>query len=89
MMKSSEIIKLLDNLIGAVEPDETRYSNDEIDHNVGVTIDIVNWCFDGLRATMEYRHDIESEEAREIGERAFAALCEWRDWLTEEIENAG
>ena len=88
MMKSNEIIKLLDNLIGAVEPDETRYSNFEIDHNVCATIDIVDWCFDGLVTTIDHRHDLADKEAREIGERAFGAFCEWRDWLTEVIENA-
>lgn len=83
-MTSVEIIKLLDILIGRVEATGNEVADEQIEKNLMKLIDVVNDCLDGVMFAAETRHNLE-EGPRRIGERAFAAMAEWRDWLSEQV----
>ena len=82
---SNEIINLLDHLIGQT----TAVGDSAIDHiveeNLKTLIDVADWCLDGVVQSAETRHRFEGS-MRDVGERAFAALDEWRNWLDERIK---
>jgi hypothetical protein len=83
-MTASEIIKLLNILIGGTEAiGETRY--DEVAKlNLMNLIDIINWCLDRVSDSAKTRHE-PAWSMRDVGERAFGAMCEWKVWLEESI----
>ena len=84
-LTSTEIIKVLDTLIGPTEAIGDSAADHAIEHNLMILIDIVNWCLDGVSDSASTRHRFEGS-MRDVGERAFAALDEWRNWLDERIK---
>lgn len=83
-MTSTEIIKLLDILIGRVEATGNEVADEQIEKNLMKLIDIVNDCLDSVMFAAETRHNLEYS-SRRIGERAFAAMAEWNEWLSEQV----
>ncbi len=83
-LTSEEIIKVLDTLIGPTEAIGDSAADHVIEHNLMTLIDVVNWCLDGISYSASTRHRFE-KSMRDIGERAFSAMDEWREWLTERI----
>ena len=84
-LDSGEIIKLLDNLIGGTEAVGDSWADEKIEKNLMTLIDVANWCIDGVAQSSETKNRTESS-MRRIGERAFGALLEWKEWLTERSE---
>ena len=84
MMTSQEIIKLLDLLVGNTEAVGDDSADRRIEDRLKVLIDVTNWCLDGVLYSSATRHNLE-KSMRDIGERAFFAMCEWREWLDERI----
>lgn len=84
-MTADEIIKVLEKLIGATE----AVGDSAIDHNVEANlktlIDVTNWCLEGVNQSSLTRHRYEWS-MRDVGERAYSAMAEWRDWLTERLD---
>lgn len=85
-MTSTEIIKLLDILIGSVEATGNEVADEQIEKNLMKLIDVVNYCLDGVMFASETRHSLEYSKRR-IGERAFAAMAEWNEWLSEQVNS--
>lgn len=85
-MTGSEIIKLLDILIGSTNATGSESVDDERLKNLRTLIDVTNWCLDGIKQSAEYQHCIESS-MREIGQTAIAALDEYRGWLEEVLNH--
>lgn len=83
-MTSAEIIKLLDILIGRVEATGNEFTDGQIEKNLMKLIDVVNDCLDSVMFAAETRHNLE-DDPRRIGERAFAAMAEWNEWLSEQV----
>lgn len=83
-MTSAEIIKLLDILIGRVEATGNEVADEQIEKNLMKLIDVVNDCLDSVMFAAETRHNLGYSERR-IGERAFTAMTEWMDWLSEQV----
>lgn len=75
-----EITKLLNLLVGDTEPVADSALDHQIEDNVKVLIDVVNWCLDGLYDTARHRKSDYGSQ-RDVGERAYAALLEWEEWL--------
>ena len=84
-MTADEIIKVLGKLIGATEAVGDSAIDHKVEGNLKTLIDVTNWCIDGVNQSSWTRHRPEGS-MRDVGERAFSALEEWRDWLTERIE---
>lgn len=84
-LDSGEIIKLLDNLIGGTEAVGDSWADEKIEKNLMTLIDVANWCIDGVAQSSETKNRTESS-MRRIGERAFGALLEWKEWLTKRSE---
>ena len=84
-MNDREIIKLLEILIGTTEAVGDSAVDDKIESNLKTLIDVTNWCLDGIHHSSWTRHRVEGS-MRDVGERAFASLVEFRDWLNEVIE---
>ena len=84
-LTSKEIIKVLDTLIGPTEAIGDSAADHAIEHNLMTLIDIVNWCLDGVSDSASTRYRFEGS-MRDVGERAFTALDEWRNWLDERIK---
>ena len=85
-MTGSEIIKLLDIVIGSTNATGSVSVDDERLKNLRTLIDITNWCLDGIKQSAEYQHCTESS-MREIGQTAVAALNEYREWLEEVLNH--
>lgn len=84
-MNDREIIKLLEILIGTTEAVGNSEVDDKIESNLKTLIDVANWCMDGVNQSASTRHRPEYS-MRKVGERAFSALCEWEEWLKEQIQ---
>lgn len=84
-MTANEIIKVLENLIGATEAVGDSAVDHKIEANLKTLIDVANWCMDGVSQSASTRHRPEYS-MRKVGERAFSALCEWEEWLKERIQ---
>lgn len=84
-MNAKEIIKLIDILIGGTEAVGDSAVDRTVEENLKKLIDITNWCLDGIAnsATTRHRHE---GSMRVIGERAFSTMCEYHEWLQEQIE---
>ena len=80
-----EIEKLLEALIGNTEPVADSAIDDEINENLMLLIDTVNWCLDGVYDAARHRKSPYGSQSA-VGERAYAAMLEWKDWL-ENVEN--
>ena len=83
-LNDQEIIKLLDNLIGPIEAYGDSSTDEKVLQNLKTLIDVTNWCLDGVAQASETRHRLEYS-MRNVGETAFSAMCEWREWLTERM----
>lgn len=77
---SREIIKVVDRMIGQTTAIGDSERDEIIDNNLRNLIDLVNWALDGIADSARTRHRNE-ESMRVSGERAFSALCEWKDWI--------
>ena len=87
-LNSKEIIKVLDNLIGETTAVGDSVADSVIDWNLRNLIDITNWCLDGIAQSAVTRHSFYSS-MRQIGERAFSALVEYRDFANSIVEDDG
>lgn len=82
-LKSHEIIKLLDVLIGEVEAvGETNADERRLD-NLKTLIDVTNWCLDGLQFAMESGRGRAEASMNMINYTAQSALDEYETWLNE------
>jgi len=84
-MTAYEIIKVLENLIGGTEAVGDSAIDHKVEENLKTLIDVTNWCIDGINQSSCTRHRYEGSMS-DVGERAFSAMVELRDWLTERIE---
>ena len=84
-MTSSEICKLLEIIVGNSEPVADSAIDSVREENLKTLIDIGNWVLDGLYYAAEHRKD-PYYSSNKVGERAYAAMLEWKDWLTEKEE---
>lgn len=75
-----EITKLLDTMIGPTDAYGDSAVDSEHLENLRLLIDVTNWCLDGLMWASGTRHRPE-HSMREIGETAFSALMEIRQWI--------
>lgn len=84
-LSSSEICNLNEILIGGTEPiGETNYDL-EVENNLRRLIDLGNWVLDGLYFAAQY-HNRTEYSMNQVGERAKAAMMDWRDWLTRRLD---
>lgn len=79
--EANEITKLMNVMIGGTEPYADSAIDLKIDSNLRTLIDVVNWCLDGIYDAARYRKS-EYRSAMDIGERAYASLLQWKDWIT-------
>ena len=79
-MTSGEICKLLEIVVGKTEPVADSAIDNEREENLKTLIDIGDWVLDGLLYAAEHRKD-PYYSSRTVGERAYAAMLEWKDWL--------
>lgn len=87
-MTSTEICKLLDIVIGKTEPVADSAIDPEREENLKTLIDIGDWVLDGLLYAAEHRKD-PYYSSRTVGERAYATMLDWKDWLAQkEVELA-
>jgi len=84
-LKSQDIIKVVDALIGPTTATGSEDKDRVIRNNLCKTIDLINWLLDGIVDSAGTRHAVE-DSARLVGETAFGALYEWRDWMPGAIE---
>ena len=76
------ICGLLDILIGPTEPVADSAIDVEREENLQTLIDIGNWVLDGLYYAAKHRKE-PYYSSRKVGERAYATMLEWKDWLAE------
>lgn len=79
-MTSKEIIKVVDKFIGTTTAIGESNADEEIDENLRKMIDLTNYLLDGIADSARTRHRPEYS-MRRTGERAFSAMCKWKDWL--------
>lgn len=84
-MTSKEICKLLEIIIGETEPVADSAIDPVRAENLKTLIDIGNWVLDGLLYAAEHRKD-PYYSSQTIGETAYAAMLEWKEWLEQKEE---
>ena len=84
-LDSGEIIKLLDTLIGETEAVGVTGYDEKIEKNLMTLIDVADWCIDRVAKSSETKNRTEWT-VRLIGERAFGALLDWKEWITKRSE---
>lgn len=67
-------------MLGPTEPVADSAMDHDIEENVMALIDVVDWCLDGMYDAARHRHSQYGSQ-RNIGERAYAAMLEWKEWL--------
>lgn len=81
-LKSNEIIKVLEVLIGEVEAVGDSNADERRLENLKTLIDVTNWCLDGLVSAMESGQGRVEYSMKEIGYTARGALdYYYRIWL--------
>ena len=81
-MTGQEIYKLLDIVIGPTEPAADSAIDIEREENLKTLIDIGNWVLDEIYYAAQHRKDPYYSSSI-VGERAYGAMLEWKDWLAE------
>lgn len=76
----NEITKILNMMIGGTEPYGDSSIDERIEINVKTLIDVINWCLDGIYYAARHRKS-QYKSMMDIGERAYAALLEWKEWI--------
>lgn len=79
-MTSREICKLLEIVVGKTEPIADSAIDQTREENLKTLIDIGDWVLDGLLYVAEHRKD-PYYSSQIIGERAYATMLEWKEWL--------
>lgn len=85
-MTSQEICNLLEVIVGNTEPEADTWRDEIIEENLKTLIDIGDWVLDGLFLSAKHRKDIYAS-SHKIGERAYATMLEWKDWLAKKEED--
>ena len=78
--ESSEIIKMVDFMVGDVRPAADSAIDREVKENLKTMIDVVNWCLTEMYESASNRKSPYGS-AMDIGELAYSALLEWEEWL--------
>jgi hypothetical protein len=81
-MTSREICNLLEIVVGATEPIADSAIDLIREENLKTLIDIGDWVLDGLLYAAEHRKD-PYYSSQTIGERAYATMLEWKEWLAQ------
>ena len=81
-LNPNEICNLLDIVIGETEPIADSGIDSVREENLKVLIDIGDWVLDGLYYAAAHRKDPFYSSQR-VGERAYAAMLEWKEWIAE------
>lgn len=81
-MTSREICKLLETVVGNTEPVGDSAIDPRIEENLKTMIDIGNWVLDGLLYAADHRKD-PYYSSQVVGERAYATMLEWKEWLAQ------
>ena len=81
-MTSREICKLLEIVVGKTEPIADSAIDQTREENLKTLIDIGDWVLDGLLYVAEHRKD-PYYSSQIIGERAYATMLEWKEWLAQ------
>lgn len=81
-MTSREICKLLEIVVGNTEPIADSAIDAERKENLKTLIDIGDRVLDGLFYVAEHRKD-PYYSSQTVGERAYATMLEWKEWLAE------
>lgn len=79
-MTSREICKLLEIVVGETEPIADSAIDSVREENLKTLIDIGDWVLDGLLYAAEHRKD-PYYSSQAIGEKAYATMLEWKEWL--------
>ncbi|MBP5465360.1 MAG: hypothetical protein J6Y13_09350 [Treponema sp.] len=77
---SQEITKLIDALVGSTFPEGDSAIDHKREENLKKLIDVINWCLDGVYDAARARKS-DYSSMRKIGERAYASLLEWKEWI--------
>lgn len=85
---SSEIIKLLDNLIGLTTAQGDSAIDVRVAENLKTLIDVTNWCLDGIYQSSETMGRYEYS-MNKIGFDARCALLDYKKWLEEVLREDG
>ena len=81
-MTCQEICKLLDIVIGPTEPVADSAIDIEREENLKTLIDIGNWVLYELYYAAQHRKEPYYSSSN-VGERAYGAMLEWKNWLAE------
>lgn len=79
------ICGLLDILIGPTEPVADSAIDVEREENLKALIDIGNWVLDEVYYAARHRKS-PYYSRKIVGERAYGAMLEWKDWIAENEE---
>ena len=86
-LTANEITRLLNVLIGSVCPVADSSIDCSINENLMTMIEVVNWMLGYICDSASHRHSPYGS-AKNVGERASAALLDWKEWIEEVLKEA-
>jgi hypothetical protein len=84
-MTADEIIRVVDRLIGGVEPTGDDNVDKQIQKDLEKTIDLIWYLIDGVRRSATYINSYEYS-VRMVAQTATGALHELMDWIGDMIQ---
>ena len=84
-LTADEIIRVVDRLIGGVEPTGDANVDEQIQKNLEKTIDLIWYLIDGVHRSATYINSYEYS-VRMVAQTATGALHELMDWIRSMIE---
>lgn len=81
-LDSAEICNVLEILVGETEPIADSAVDADREENLKKLIDVGGWVLDALYYTAKHRKS-QYHSSNQVGERAYAAMLEWKDWIAE------
>lgn len=81
----TEIIKLMDKLIGCTEPQGESALDTQVAKNIGMLFNVIEWYLDSLCETAKHRKSY-MYSVKYIGEMAYEGLKDWKEMLEVKLE---
>lgn len=85
-LSATEIIRLLERLIGTTEAVGDTYADEKAMRNLETLIDVTLWCIDGIYQSSETA-DRPEDSMHRIGFKAKCTLDDLRMWINDMFED--
>ena len=80
----TEIIKVLDKMIGCTEPQGDSALDSNVNENLQILFGVADWCLDSVFQAAEHRKSYAYSE-KYAGDMAYREMVDWKERLEEKV----